>query len=179
MLACSSTSPSKPKNICPLDQALRSLPPSCQCPAQSVLRSQNGGIPHQPRTGRWVCFHSTNYDYATASRLSPAGILQSPYAESVDYQPRLTWIYDGQSLIQSPKWLLFPRSRAASSSANNRVAQTSKSAVSPTSKSAGRGQWGVCTNIRRFGNPRYGRLGSLRYGPMASLMQPCPRHHCR
>jgi hypothetical protein len=41
------------------------------------------------------------------------------------------------------------------------VAQTSKPAVSPTSKSA------ACRVARRsggFGNPRYSRLGSLRYG---------------
>ena len=46
------------------------------------------------------------------------------------------------------------------------VAQASKPAVSPTSKSAGR-------RLRRcvsgFGNPRYSRLGSLRYA--AKLMQ--------
>jgi hypothetical protein len=42
------------------------------------------------------------------------------------------------------------------------VAQASKPAVSPTSKSA------ACRVARAsggFGNPRYSRLGSLRYGP--------------
>ncbi|MEK7706423.1 MAG: hypothetical protein AAB380_00300, partial [Verrucomicrobiota bacterium] len=39
------------------------------------------------------------------------------------------------------------------------VAQVSKPAVSPTSKSAGAGASVACG----FGNPRYSRLGSLRY----------------
>src|ERR1039458_3260952 len=38
------------------------------------------------------------------------------------------------------------------------VAQASKPAVLPTSKSAGFG-----CGVSRFGNPRYSRLGSLRY----------------
>src|SRR5947209_5365262 len=44
------------------------------------------------------------------------------------------------------------------------VAQVSKPAVSPTSKSAGRGipGWAMIA-IRRFGNPRHGRFGNLRY----------------
>src|SRR5690242_5124987 len=52
-----------------------------------------------------------------------------------------------------------------------RVAQVSKPAVSPTSKSAA----AAMPTRRRFGNLRYGRLGSLRYRlPGRSLMQPCP-----
>ena len=45
------------------------------------------------------------------------------------------------------------------------VAQVSKPAVSPTSKSAGLSD----RTARGFGNPRYGRFGNLRYGGSAKM----------
>jgi ribosomal protein L44E len=61
------------------------------------------------------------------------------------------------------------------------VAQTSKSAVSPISKSARR----EARTVGGFGNPRHSRLGSLRYAPLklilisitcAFTIQICRRH---
>jgi hypothetical protein len=44
---------------------------------------------------RPIILNTPNDDSATASRLSRAGKLQSPYAKAVDYQPQVTGIYDG------------------------------------------------------------------------------------